>query len=78
MKKYYDICALTVCADFQHKTMRERSAKYECEPRTADLESPLVPANEYERLMSNPGINEDSAENIFTADYFIKFQSSPQ
>lgn len=70
MKKYYDICALTVCADFQHKTMRERSAKYECEPRMADLEIPLVPVNEYERLMSNPGINEDSAENIFTADYF--------
>ena len=70
MKKYYDICGLTVRADFQHKTMCERSCKYECECRAVDLEIPLVPESEYERLMSNPGINEDSAENIFTADYF--------
>lgn len=70
MKKYYNICGLTVCADFQHKTMCERSAKYECEERTPDFTIPLVPESEYERLMSNPGIDESSAENIFTADFF--------
>jgi len=70
MKKCYDICGLTVCADFQHKTMRTRSAKYECEDRVPDFTIPSVPESEYKRLMSNPGINEDSAENIFTADFF--------
>lgn len=70
MKKYYNICGLTVCADFQHKTMIERSEKYRCDEKTADIVIPPVPKAEYERLMAAPGIDEDSAENIYTADFF--------
>ncbi|MBQ8904460.1 MAG: hypothetical protein IJY73_09310 [Oscillospiraceae bacterium] len=70
MKKWYNICGLTVCADFQHKTMTERSEKYRCDEKTADIIIPPVPLSELERLMASPGINEDSAENIYTADLF--------
>ena len=70
MKKYYNICGLTVCADFRHKTMTERSAKYECEEKAPDFVIPPVPESEYKRLTAYPEIDEDGAENVFTADYF--------
>ncbi len=70
MKKCYNICGLTVCADFRHKTMTERSAKYECEEKVPDFVIPLVPESEYKRLTAYPEIDEDGAENVFTADYF--------
>ncbi len=70
MKKWYNICGLIVCADFQHKTMIERSEKYLCDEGIADIVIPPVPQAELERLMGNPGIGEESAENIYTADFF--------
>ena len=50
--------------------MLQRSEKYLCEDKTPDLTIPPVPQSEYERLTANAGIDEDAAENIFTADYF--------
>lgn len=70
MKGCYNICGLTVCADFRCETMTARSEKYRCEERPPQIIIPSVPRNELERLMSSPGISEDSAENIYTADFF--------
>lgn len=70
MKKHYNICGLTICADFIYNTMISRSEKYLSDEKSPDLIIPQIPVSELERLMSNPGIDEASAENIFTADYF--------
>lgn len=70
MSKFYNICGLTVCADFRYSTMTARSEKYLCSEQTPHFIIPPVPQSELERLMQNPGINEASAENIYTSDFF--------
>lgn len=70
MKQNYNICGLTVCADFRYEIMTERSKKYICDAKEVDFSMQPISKSELERLMNNHGIDEASAENIYTADCF--------
>ncbi len=69
MTGFYNICGLSVQADFRCEKMISRAEKYRCEECAPQI---VIPCNqsEIDRLMKNPGIDEASAENIYTADYF--------